>query len=292
MTGIGGSSSVGRARIHRHSPRAVRPGRAEQSLKASKSILLLGVPFRWMSRSTLAVDIDAAIAQRTGGYACEVCASSIIEASRDARFMQALNDTNANLPDGAPVAWAVGRLLGRRQERMPGPQVMLDVLSHACGRGYTVLLYGSTPSVLSLLERRVMRAFPKLNLAKSISPPFGSVSKEEDAALCEQIRSAHPDLVLVALGAPRQEIWMREHRDSLDAFLIGVGAAFEYNAGLIVRAPVWMQRLGLEWLYRLLQQPSRVGRRFATTLPVFACRVALTMLMHRTHAHGPATGGR
>ncbi len=163
-------------------PEGARHG--EPSIGAPKSVLLLGVPFRWVSRSTLAARIDAAIVQRSGGYACEVCASGIIESSRDPRFLQALRDVNADLPHGAPVAWAVGRLLGRKQERMPGPQVMLEVLSYASRRGgCTVLLYGSTPSVVRLLEGSLTQVFPKLNLARSMSPPFRPTTAAEDAAL-------------------------------------------------------------------------------------------------------------
>jgi N-acetylglucosaminyldiphosphoundecaprenol N-acetyl-beta-D-mannosaminyltransferase len=278
-------------RIHKHEP-PIRPSDEEIPVEVTEAVLLLQVPFRWLSASTFAEHLDAAVARGSGGYACEVCASSLIEASRDARFMRALVDADANLPDGAPVAWAVGRLLGRRQERMPGPQVMLDVLAHASRCGYKVLLYGSTPTILGLLERRLTRLFPKLNLTESISPPFGRTSAEDDDTLCDEIRSASPDLVLVALGAPKQEIWMREHRDRLPAYLIGVGAAFEYNAGLINRAPPWMQDLGLEWLCRLAQQPRRVGTRLATTLPIFAYRAALAMLLHEARAHSSAAGER
>jgi N-acetylglucosaminyldiphosphoundecaprenol N-acetyl-beta-D-mannosaminyltransferase len=234
---------------------------------------VLGVPFRHMSPELLVSDIESRIRSRRGGYVCCVCASSLIEASRDDEFMTALREADINLPDGAPVAWAVSRFLGRRQERMPGPTVMLHVLKTAAASGWRVALYGSTLAVQDELVRRLRREYPALQVAATISPPFRELTPKEESDVLHDLRASRPDILLVSLGAPRQEKWMHGHRSQMDCTIIGVGAAFEYNAGLIKRAPPVMQVLGLEWLSRLVQQPRRVGRRLLTTLPFFVLRL-------------------
>jgi N-acetylglucosaminyldiphosphoundecaprenol N-acetyl-beta-D-mannosaminyltransferase len=239
----------------------------------AETFLLMGIKLTPITFQSLFSSIAASVESGQGAYACAICATSIVESSRDSMFREALNNADFNFPDGAPVAWALGRIYGRPQRRMSGPSTMLEVLAHSESAGYRVLLYGSTPQVLALLENRIRAAFPKLDLAESISPPFRLPDESEDSRMCRRIRAQKPDVVLVALGAPKQEKWMFAHRDKLPCVMIGVGAAFEYNAGLIRRAPPWMQRCGLEWSHRLLQQPKRVGRRMATTLPVFAWRL-------------------
>jgi N-acetylglucosaminyldiphosphoundecaprenol N-acetyl-beta-D-mannosaminyltransferase len=252
---------------------------------------ILGVPFLTLSLEALLSRLDTWIATRRPVYICAVCASSLIEASRDPEFLSALCAADLNLPDGAPVAWTLSRLSGVRQERLAGPSVMLRLLELASDRGYKVLLYGSTPGIQAAVVSRIARDYPRVVVAGTISPPFRSLTDDEDRGICRRIRESSADLVLVSLGAPKQEIWMRDHRETLAIPLFGVGAAFEFYVGRIRRAPLWMQRAGLEWSYRLLQQPRRVGRRFATTLPVFAWRVA-RQLVRESWGRGVPRGGR
>jgi len=231
--------------------------------------------------------MDSRIAEHRGVYVCAVNASSVVQCSRDPLLLQAFTEADINLPDGAPVAWAVSWLARRRQPRLAGPSVMLMMLGRAQMRGYRVLLYGSTDKVVRLLQRKVEARYPGLAIVDSISPPFRPLTDLEDAGLCDRIQRARPDIVFVGLGAPRQEMWMRAHRDALDAVLVGVGAAFDFHAGVVQRAPLSMQRLGLEWLYRLLQEPRRLWRRYVTTLPVFVWRVGRQLASERIIDYAP-----
>lgn len=254
---------------------------------SSPRVELLGVPFRPVSMASFLSQLERWIATGQGAYACAVCASSLVDASRNPAFLDALEHADANLPDGAPVAWALSALFGRRQERLAGPTVMREVLELASLRGYRVLLFGSTPELQAALANRIRMEFPGAPVAACISPPFRPLSREEDAAMVRRIHDSRPDIVLVSLGAPKQELWMRRHAAVLGIPAIGVGAAFEYNIGAIRRAPQWMQKSGLEWAFRLGQQPRRMGYRFASTLPLFALRATSQVISECLSPHGP-----
>ncbi len=206
-------------------------------------ISVLGVPFRLLSVDSFLAWVDECVAQHRGAYVSAVNASSVVQSMTDQEFAQALRESDVNLPDGTPVAWAISRLARHRQPRLPGPAVMLHMLGRAQARGHRVLFYGSTDHVLQLLQRQMKALFPGLAIAGAISPPFRPLSRSEDDRLCEQMRGARPDIVLIGLGAPKQEIWMHAHRDSLEAVLVGVGAAFDFHAGVVRRAPAWMSAL-------------------------------------------------
>lgn len=251
------------------------------SAPARSVIRLLGVPFRPVSMPSLMLHLGRWIENRTGAYVCAVCASSLVDASRDPRFLDALVHSDVNLPDGAPVAWALSALMGSRQERLAGPSVMEEVLHQAHERGYRVALYGSTPEIQAAVVERIERECPSATVALALSPPFRTLGRDEEDALVEDLRASRPDLVLVSLGAPKQEIWMHRHAAQLGVPAIGVGAAFEYHTGAIRRAPPCMQRMGFEWSYRLMQQPRRMAYRFGRTLPVFAWRASLQIVSHR-----------
>lgn len=237
------------------------------------------MPFSPIRMESLLAWLDSQIAQRQAAYVCAVNTSCLVQASRDAAFLQALREADMNVPDGAPVAWAVGRLGRTSQPRLDGPSVMTAALSRAQARNYRVLLYGSSEEVLRRLRRRLAAHYPDLAVADAISPPFRPLTRSEDTAMSQRIRNAAPDMILVGLGAPKQEIWMHEHRDAFDAVMIGVGAAFDFHAGVIKRAPPSLQGLGLEWAYRLAQEPRRLWRRYATTLPEFVVRLACQLAL-------------
>lgn len=246
--------------------------------RSSPAVELLGVPFRPVSMASFLSQLERWIATGQGAYACAVCATSLIEASRNLAFLDALQHADINLPDGAPVAWALSALYGRRQERLAGPTVMGEVLQLASLRGYRVLLFGSTPEVQAALACRIRNEYPGATVAACISPPFRLLSREEDGEFVRRIRDSRPDIVLVSLGAPKQELWMRRCDAVLGIPAIGVGAAFEYHIGAIKRAPRWMQKSGLEWAFRLVQQPRRTGYRLASGLPLFVLRATSQVL--------------
>jgi N-acetylglucosaminyldiphosphoundecaprenol N-acetyl-beta-D-mannosaminyltransferase len=166
-------------------------------------------------------------------------------------------------PDGMPLVWLARRGAAEHVERVYGPDVLIAASDAGQAAGYRHFFYGSTRETLRLLVERLRMRFPGLVVAGTYAPPFGAVSAEEDARIVETINSSGADVVWVGLGMPKQELWIAEHQDRLDApLLMAVGAAFDFHAGTVKQAPRWMQRSGLEWLYRLAQEPRRLWRRY------------------------------
>lgn len=170
-------------------------------------------------------------------------------------------------PDGQPVKWAVNLFRKRGQEplkdRVRGPQLMLDVCEQAAREGIGIFLYGSKKSVLEKLEESLKEKFPELIISGSVSPPFRNLTEEEEAEYIRKIRASGASIVFVSLGCPKQEAWAFRHRNVLPYPLICVGAAFDFYAGNIPEAPVLMQNLALEWLYRLYKEPKRLFWRYS-----------------------------
>lgn len=192
----------------------------------------------------------------------------VVSAARDAAFRQVINGSDMATPDGAPVAWMLRRLGFVGQPRISGPDVMWALCERCAAQGLPIYCYGATPATLALLEARLRAAFPGLQVTME-SPPFRALSVQEDAAAVERINASAAGVVFVGLGCPKQERWMAEHRGRVQAVMIGVGAAFDFHAGTVKRAPVWMQRCGLEWLHRLLSEPRRLWKRYLVTNSLF-----------------------
>jgi N-acetylglucosaminyldiphosphoundecaprenol N-acetyl-beta-D-mannosaminyltransferase len=220
--------------------------------------------------------MDAALS-RIGRWAGEaqpavVCftnAHSLVTAHRDPALARALADADLCLPDGAPVAWMLSHLLGRPQPRVPGPDLMWAYLGEAARRDESVFLYGGSPTVLEGLQRRLTSAFPGLVIAGACSPPFRPLTPDEDNEVTRRINESGARTVWVGLGCPKQELWMHEHRSKVQAVMLGVGAAFDFHAGTLPRAPNWMHGRGLEWLHRLSREPRRLWRRYLVTNSLF-----------------------
>lgn len=187
----------------------------------------------------------------------------IVEAQGDPTFKRTLNTTDLNVPDGMPLIW-----MGRRQghflpRRVYGPDVLLAFCKKTDGCGYRHFFYGGEPGVAEKLAKSLQARFPGIRTVGTLSPPFRPLTAEEKENIVNQISNASPDIVWVGLGTPKQERWMREHRNSLRVpVLVGVGAAFNILAGRRRQAPRWMREHGLEWLFRLLQEPRRLWRRY------------------------------
>ena len=195
----------------------------------------------------------------------------------------ALRHTDINLPDGAPVAWLMRRRDWPEQQRISGPDLMWQVLREAEKLAIPIFLLGSTPATQGRLRRVLMQAFPKLILAGGLSPPFRAHSFDEQQKIVANINRSGARIVLVGLGCPKQEIWMSAHRGSIKAVMIGVGAAFDYHAGQLQRAPAAWQRLGLEWLHRLLQEPRRLMQRYLLTNTLFLLALPFELWRSREH---------
>jgi N-acetylglucosaminyldiphosphoundecaprenol N-acetyl-beta-D-mannosaminyltransferase len=208
-------------------------------------------------------------------YVCICNAHSVVTASKCPEFHRAIASADMATPDGAPVAWMLRRLGARGQGRISGPDLMLRYLAEAAGRGEPLFLYGSQVDTLVQLKSRLLRRWPSLNIVGAWSPPFRVLSSEEEDDIVSRINESGARTVWVSLGCPKQELWMFNVRDRVRAVMIGVGAAFDFHAGTVARAPQWMQRLGLEWLHRLASEPQRLWRRYLFTNAVFvagACR--------------------
>jgi N-acetylglucosaminyldiphosphoundecaprenol N-acetyl-beta-D-mannosaminyltransferase len=212
---------------------------------------------------------------------CFTNAHSLVTARQEAALAQALSDAQLCLPDGAPVAWMLGRLRGRTQPRVSGPDLMWAYLEQAAGRGEPIFLYGGSPATLEALQDRLREALPGLVIAGALSPPFRALCPSEDADVVERINASGARTVWVGLGCPKQEIWMREHLGRVRPVMLGVGAAFDFHAGIVERAPRWMRASGLEWLHRLRQEPSRLWRRYLYTNAAFLHAAATQLLSGR-----------
>ncbi len=201
----------------------------------------------------------------------------VVSASRDAAYREIINGSNMATPDGAPVAWMLRRQGFANQPRISGPDVMWALCERAADESLPIYCYGSTDTTLALLETRLRAAFPALQMTM-VSPPFRALSAEEDTAAVERINASGAGIVFVGLGCPKQERWMAEHRGRVNAVMIGVGAAFDFHAGTVQRAPAWMRDNGLEWLHRLASEPGRLWKRYLVTNTLFILGAARQLL--------------
>ncbi len=200
-----------------------------------------------------------------GQYICISNVHTTVMAYEDPGYQNIQNQAAMALPDGKPLS-LVSRMRGYRQAaRVAGPDLMQEILSLSVDRGDSHYFYGSTPETLVALRKQIEQQYPGIHIAGMFSPPFRPLSEEEDAEIVEQIRESGADYIWVGLGAPKQEKWMYEHKDCFNGIMLGVGAAFDFHAGTVKRAPRWMQEWCLEWLYRLSQDPKRLYKRYFFT---------------------------
>jgi len=245
--------------------------------------------YRVIETRIAAFDLDEAVrlfleARATGTpLRAHFCTThTLVEASDNARLRDALNQPDAvAAPDGMPLVW-VGRAMGRGVGRVCGPDLLPLLVDRGREAGARHFFYGGAPGVAERLAERLGERFPGIVVAGTHSPPFRPLTPEEDAAEVELINAARPDFVWVGLGSPKQDLWIDEHRARLDAaVLFAVGAAFDFHAGTLRRAPVWMQRTGTEWLYRLISEPRRLLRRYTVVNTRFVLLLGRQILSRR-----------
>ena len=230
---------------------------------------VLGAPIDVISQRA-AIEQIAAWAEHRESRTISVCnVHSVVTASREPEFMNVLQRSDMVTADGMPLVWMLRQQGHREQERVDGPDLMWEVCRDAQARGLRVFLYGSTPDTLEALERHLLRSFPNLLLGGAVSPPFRVLSDAEDEVMVRRIEESGAQILFVGLGCPRQEAWMLAHRGRINAVMIGVGAAFDFHAGKLSRAPHWMRSSGLEWLYRLACEPRRLLKRYLITNSLF-----------------------
>ena len=202
----------------------------------------------------------------------------VVTAHDSRRLREVLEQGSLNATDGMPLVW-MARWLGVRGERVAGPDLMRAVMDRGRGLGARHYFYGGAPGVAERLERRMIAELPGLRIVGAWSPPFAPPSADELEADLARIRAASPDFVWVGLGAPKQEYWVEEVRGRLRiAGILAVGAAFDFHSGSKRRAPLWMQRTGIEWLFRLASEPRRLRRRYAVTNTRFLLLAARQLL--------------
>lgn len=218
------------------------------------------------------------IDHREPAYVVVAAVHDIMRAHADPALRAMTNGADMITPDGMPLVF-LSRWMGYSQvDRVYGPDLMLAASEQMAEQGYTSFYYGGAEGVPELLAEKMTARFPKLKIAGTYSPPFRALTPEEDQAVIEQINAANPDVVWVALGCPKQTIWMAEHRSKLKApVLIGVGAAFNLHTGRIPQAPRWMQRCALEWLFRLSVEPRRLWKRYLVYNTLFLFHAALQL---------------
>lgn len=222
--------------------------------------------------------LDGWIARRERHYV-NICTTHTVLECHDRPDLAAIvNDAGMATPDGMPLVW-LGRLHGQRVERVYGPDVMLAACAQGQNRGYRHFFYGGAEGVAEQLVARLRARFPALQVAGIYTPPFRPLTPEEEQEVAALINASQADIVWVGLGTPKQDYWVARFRPLLEApVLLAVGAAFDFHAGRVRQAPRWMQRSGLEWLFRLSQDPVRLWQRYLVGNPRFVYLVARQMV--------------
>lgn len=239
---------------------------------------ILGVGVSAVNMNTAVAAIEGWIERRETHYVCVANVHTITECQTSPDFRRLHNQASMVTPDGMPLVW-ISRLKGARQvQRVYGPDLLLAVCEVSSRKGYRQYFYGGAEGVPERLAAALADRCPGLQVAGVESPPFRSLTDEEDRAAVERINAAKPDIVWVGLGAPKQERWMAAHYGRLKApVIVSVGAAFDFHAGVKKQAPRWMQRSGLEWLHRLASEPRRLWKRYLINNPWFLWLVFLQL---------------
>jgi N-acetylglucosaminyldiphosphoundecaprenol N-acetyl-beta-D-mannosaminyltransferase len=216
--------------------------------------------------------------QRRSAYICLCNVHSVVTGWRDKAFRAVIEHAHMATPDGAPVAWALRRLGVAGQARINGPDLMWRCCALAEEHGVSVFLMGGSEATLAQLQNELSRAFPRLTIAGSLSPPYRALSAAETDDMLAAIAATQPGMVFVALGCPKQEHWMARHHARIPAPMLGVGAAFDYHAKILPRAPAWMREHGLEWAHRVMTEPRRLWKRYLVTNSLFVIGIAWQLL--------------
>jgi N-acetylglucosaminyldiphosphoundecaprenol N-acetyl-beta-D-mannosaminyltransferase len=241
---------------------------------------ILGVGVSTVNMEVAVATIHSWIEQRKANYVIAVPAHCIVECLRHEELRRIYNQAGMVTPDGMPIVW-ISRLMGHRQvERVYGPDLMLAVCEQSVSRRYRHFFYGGWPAdVVEKLAVRMRERFPGIEIVGTYAPPFRPLTKEEDLAVIDVINAAQPDIVWIGLGAAKEEYWAASHVGRVTApVLIGVGAGFDFHAGVKPQAPRWMMRAGLEWFFRMISEPRRLGPRYLKDNPVFIWNILLQTL--------------
>jgi N-acetylglucosaminyldiphosphoundecaprenol N-acetyl-beta-D-mannosaminyltransferase len=250
---------------------------------APDEVSILGIPLAMTDYEATMDWIDATIAHREKGYICVAATHTVMVCDEDPELREAVLNSSLTVPDGQPLVWAMNAMGGDLEDRVYGPELMARYCERAAARGTRMYLYGGrNQGALVQLALNLRKRFPGVKIVGGYSPPFRDLSEEEEDAIVAEMNGSKADVIWVGVGAPKQEKWMAAMRDRLDApVLVGVGAAFDFHAGLIPQAPEWMQSAGLEWLFRMAQEPRRLAPRYVRYNPRFITGFARQYARHR-----------
>ncbi len=269
---------------HDHPARAVPAPLTPQVAEEA----VLGVPLALTDYEQTLDWMDATIAHRRRGYICVAAVHTVMSSREDPELRDAVLGADFTVPDGQPLVWAMNALGHELPSRVYGPDLMDRACERAARTGVRMYLYGGrNQGALVQLALNLRTRHPGLQIVGGYSPPYRDLSAEEEERVADEINRSRADIVWVGIGVPKQEKWMARMRDRLDVpVLCGVGAAFDFHAGLVPQAPAWMQRLSLEWVFRLAQEPRRLWRRYTRYNPRFVAGFALQYLRHRAGRRG------
>ncbi|HEX2233409.1 MAG TPA: WecB/TagA/CpsF family glycosyltransferase [Thermoleophilaceae bacterium] len=244
---------------------------------------LAGIPIAVTDYDEVMDVMDGMVETRERGYFCAAPVHALMVARNDPAMHEALVRSTMVLPDGMPLVWAVNLLGERLRDRVYGPELMLRYSRRCAERGHRVWLYGGRDQgSLAQLALSMRHRDPGIHVVGGYSPPFRPLTPAEEDAVVEQINEARPDVLWVGIGVPKQEKWMARMRDRLEVpVMCGVGAAFDFHSGRISQAPSWMQERGLEWIYRIAQEPRRLLPRYLWFNPLFVTVFARQLLAER-----------
>lgn len=232
---------------------------------------VLGVPLALTDYEGAVDWIEAMVAAQRQGFLCACNVHTVMASHEDPELRSALEQATLIVPDGQPLVWAINALGYTLRNRVYGPELMSRACARAVDNGHRFYLYGGrNQGALVQLALNLRQRHPGVKIVGGYSPPHRPLTEEEEAAVAEEINQARADVVWVGIGVPKQEKWMGRMRPLLEApVLVGVGAAFDFHAGLVPQAPEWIQERGLEWAYRLAQEPRRLAPRYLRYNPRF-----------------------
>ena len=241
----------------------------EYKRRVDKSLIptcnIMGVNIAAINMEWLLDYIEINLSNIKGDYICFSNVHTTVTSYEDTRYRLIQNSGLMAIPDGGPLS-SIGRKRGyKNMERTTGPSLMGEIFKISAEKGYRHYFYGSKEETLETLFQKLTDYYPGIQIVGMYSPPFRPLTKVEDKAIIKEINESRPDFVWIGLGAPKQEKWMAVHQGKIDGLMIGVGAGFDYYAENIKRAPEWMQKSNLEWLYRLIQDPKRLFKRYLYT---------------------------
>jgi N-acetylglucosaminyldiphosphoundecaprenol N-acetyl-beta-D-mannosaminyltransferase len=246
---------------------------------------------RVVSLNTTVIDIDSAVRRvaemaraRESRYVCFSTVHMVMEAYDDPEFAARVNAADMVVTDGMPLVWMQKRHGRTDGGRVRANDLMTSLCEYAAENNLKVGFYGGKQEVIDAIKERAGRELPNLQIAYAYSPPFRPLTAEEDARVTEEIKTSGAQVLFMGLGCPKQENWMAAHRGKIPAVMLGVGASFDFYAGNVKESPRWLQNMGLEWLYRLMQEPNRLWYRYLILNPRFMFLAARQLLVKRTNS--------